>query len=94
MKRTVLLLVAAMLLVTACSNEPYPPGKIVEIVCVKQCNGVDIYKEPGLSEPIGSAIAGLQVRILDSMLYDGVLYYQLDFFGIGPGWVTAAHVKK
>ena len=99
MKQFILLLAAIMLLVVACSNKPYPPGTMVEIVCQEHCNEyvtgswVEIYKEPGLSETIGTASAGLRVRVLDSMLYDGVLYYQIQL-GIGNGWVTAAHVKK
>lgn len=99
MKQIILFLAAVMLLAVACSNKPYPPGTIVEIVCQEHCNEfvsgswVEIYKEPGLSETIGSVVAGRQVKVVDSMLYDGVLYYQLQL-GIGNGWVTAAHVKK
>lgn len=98
MKRFILLAAAIALLVVACSDKPYPPGTMVEIICQEHCDVpiagsfVRLYIEPGKSKIVGSAVHGIQVEILDSMDYDGVLYYKIRAGQI-RGWVTADHIK-
>jgi hypothetical protein len=98
MKRFILLAAAVTLLVAACSDKPYPPGTKVEIICQEHCDVpivgsyVEKYLEPGKSETVGSDRPGNQVEILNSMDYDGVLYYKIRAGQI-RGWVTAEHIK-
>ena len=98
-----LLLVSMIILLAACSllpHRPYAPGTMVEIEKACQENhdfpkircSVDLYAEPGKSKIVGSAVHGSQVEILDSMDYDGVLYYKIRG-GQVRGWVTADHIK-
>jgi hypothetical protein len=96
MKRTILLSVI-FILFAACSLGPYRPGTKVEIVCQEFCDTnvgsyVILYEEPGSDKVAGSAIDGVQMEILDSMIIDGVRYYQVKG-GMVIGWLTEDHVQ-
>lgn len=93
---------------TACSlgqsDEPFPPGTKVEMVCQEQCDVkigdqlvsyVRVFESPGSKNAVGSFAHETIADIVESKVIDGLLYYKIsDPTGTIQGWVTAPHVKR
>lgn len=91
---------------TACSfgqsDEPFPPGTKVEMVCQRYCDSgapgsggfVSMYESPGSRAGVGGIINGAPAEILENDVIDDVLFYKIRTLTLSEGWVRGDEVTR